>query len=160
MTQMEHVQKFVHLPLPPGGATGGQGGLLGVAGAAVAGQWSLTGHWVQLGGEVEANQGRRRLHAIFQTLGRQPRRMSVAEFRGNLAEVVTWAVETERPVLLTSHGRPQAILLSFNVFRRTLKALAHEVLSLRSRRTAVAAQAEDVLADEAAALNARLRGRA
>lgn len=158
---MEHVQNFVHVPIPPPAAAEGRGRTLGTAGVAVAGQLSLTGHWVQLeSGGAEATQGRRRLHALFQTLGRQPRHMSVAEFRGNLAEVVTWAVETERPVLLTSHGRPQAILLSFNVFRRTLKALAHEVLSLRSRRSAVAAQAEDVLADEAAALNARLRGRA
>jgi prevent-host-death family protein len=121
----------------------------------------VAGRWVQLHQEGDdALLARRRLHGLFQALGRTPRRIAVAEFRTNLSEVIAWAAEAERPIVVTSHGRPQAVVLSFQLFERILKGLALEVIGLRRRRSALSAQAEDVLVGEAAALNARLRGRA
>src|SRR5438477_2351505 len=123
---MGSVPKFVQISVTPS---------LGTAGGVSAGQPSPTGRWIGLG-EASPNAAgeRRRLHAMFRALAREPRRMPVAEFRTNLADVIAWSAEAERPVVLTAHGRPQAVLLSLGLFERVLKGLAREVLGLRSRR--------------------------
>jgi prevent-host-death family protein len=149
---METVPKFVQISITPA---------LGTSGGVGAGQPSPAGRWIGLGEPSSGAAGeRRRLHAMFRALAREPRRVPVAEFRTNLADVLAWSAESQRPVVLTAHGRPQAVLLSPGLFERVLKSLAREVLGLRSRRSHLAVQAEDVLAEEASAVTARLRGRA
>src|SRR6266545_6129593 len=101
---MEYVHNFVQIRVrPPASSTRRQGESLNVSTTAVAGQQWPTGQWVLLeGGSLNAAQARRRLHSMFQALGREPRRMPIAEFRTNLADVIAWSAETERPVVVTA----------------------------------------------------------
>jgi len=101
---------------------------------------------------------RRRLHEAFQILAQPPRRVSISEMRQEFAAVIEWSAESGRPVIISNHGKPQAVLLSFAVFEQALRRLAKEVLTFGSRRSAARVKAADVVDSELTAITKRLRG--
>jgi prevent-host-death family protein len=100
---------------------------------------------------------RERLHEIFRTLTRQPRRTPATEVRQRFSDIVTWTNESNRPVMITNHGKPEAIILSYETFERLVRGLAHAVLTLGKSQSPVRVLAEDILEEEGAALSRRLR---
>lgn len=100
------------------------------------------------------------LREAFQTLARQPRFVSTTDARRDLAHLIDWTSETERTAVITSHGRPIAVVLSYRVFQRLLRALARELLAWRAQRSDFSRRvAGDVLEAETRQINRRLRQR-
>ncbi len=107
--------------------------------------------------EVEGEQIRERLHEVFRLLAREPIRVSSTDARQDFAELIRRADETNRPVLIANHGKPEALLLSFGVFQKIVKGLARQVLALRRRRSVLSDRAAELIDAEMDAINARLR---
>jgi len=101
--------------------------------------------------------GRRTLHDIFRAVTRKPCRVSSTEVRQHFSGAMEWVAETDRPLIVTNHGKPEAVVLSFDVFERLAKGIARVVLALGNRRSGVSEQAENVLEEEGAALARRFR---
>jgi prevent-host-death family protein len=102
---------------------------------------------------------RERLHEVFRLLTQEPGRVTSTEARQRLAELSQWSAETQRPVLVTNHGKNELIILPYSLFQRVLKGIAREVLGFRSRRSHLSDRAEEILEAEAESINKRLRKR-
>ena len=102
---------------------------------------------------------RDRLHEVFRLLTQEPGRVTSTEARQRFAELSQWSAESQRPVLVTNHGRNELIILPFSLFQRILKGIAREVLGVRSRRSHLSDRAEEILEAEAESINKRLRQR-
>lgn len=100
---------------------------------------------------------RRTLHSIFRAVTRQARRVPSTEVRQHFSGAVEWVAETDRPLIVTNHGKPEAVVLSYDVFERLAKGIAQAVLALESRQSSLRQDAEDVLEEEGAALARRFR---
>jgi prevent-host-death family protein len=114
---------------------------------------------VSIGGEAERDLGDARvgLHDIFRLLTAQPARMTASEMRREYAQIVEWSETTGRPVFITNHGRPEAVLLSFGLYGRVLKAISRIGLRLSGKRSRLAQKADDLIEAETKALSGRLR---
>jgi prevent-host-death family protein len=106
-----------------------------------------------------AGSVQRRIHEAFQILAVPPRRMSASDVRDDFAAVIEWSSATGRPVIVTSHGKPRAVILSFGAFEKILRLLAKEVLMLGRRRSIVGALATEALETDMNSLSKRLRSR-
>lgn len=112
-------------------------------------------------GEPSAESRRQQVRGLFEILAREPRRIPSTDARRDLAALLEWSVDSGRPAVITNHGRPQAVLLSFAVFQRILKTFARDLLAGRASRTHFAHRvAEDVIDAEMSRINERLRRRA
>lgn len=100
---------------------------------------------------------RRILHDLFRVVTRKPQRVPSTEVRQHFSDALEWVSETDRPLIVTNHGRPEAVILSFGVFERMAKGVAQAVLALGSKRSGLSEQAEDLLEEEGAALARRFR---
>ncbi len=114
---------------------------------------------VTVGGEVERDlrDTRLGLHDIFRLLTAQPARMTASEMRRDYAQIVEWSETTGRPVFITNHGRPEAVLLSFGLYGRVLKTISRIGLRLSGKRSRLAQKAEELIEAETKALSVRLR---
>lgn len=102
---------------------------------------------------------RERLHEVFRLLTQEPGRVSSTELRQRFAELSQWSAETQRPIVVTNHGKNELIILPYSLFQRVLKGIAREVLGFRSRRSQLSDRAEEILEAEAESINRRLRQR-
>ena len=159
--QYENVQMFVQSScgtLPPPGAYR----LVSFSASTVGSTVTASAHY---GVAVDAKHGQadcqpERLHEVFSILSAEPKRVSATEARQSLADLVRWSSETQRPVIIGNHGKPEAVLISFRTFERVLKSLARVVLGFHRRRSSLTQRAEHLLESDAIALSRKLRGRA
>jgi len=140
---------------------GGYFKTLTVPAAPVAGP-GPTGFIVQVitvGGESELAVAdvRQRLHAVFRLLTAEPARITASEMRRDYAQVVEWSESSGRPIFVTNHGRPEAVLLSFGLYGRTLRAISRIGLRLGGNRSRIADKAEELIEAETKDLSRRLR---
>ncbi len=115
---------------------------------------------ITIGAESEIRQAaaaRRGLHEIFRWLTAQPARVPATDIRRDYAHLVEWSERTGRPVFVTNHGRPEAVLLSFGLYGRILKSIARIASSLASRRPRFVEKADELIEAETKALSKRLR---
>ena len=160
--QNEIVQIFVQTgcgTLPPPGASR----LDSYSASTIGRTATASAHYAVLPVESETehvDRERERLHDIFSVMSAAPKRVSATEARQSLAELVRWTSETQRPIIIGNHGKPEAVLISFSTFERVLKSLARVVLGVHRRRSSLTRRAEELLENDAVALNRRLRERA
>lgn len=102
---------------------------------------------------------RNRLHDIFRLLTADPRRVPASEARRDFAELINWSAQAGRPAIITNHGKPEVVVLSFALFERIVKSLARVVLGFRARGFRAGDTAQDIVEAEAIALSRRLRER-
>lgn len=100
---------------------------------------------------------RRTLGDVFRAVTRKPRSVSSTEVRQHFSGALEWVSETDRPLIVTNHGKPEAVILSFSAFEQMAKGIARAVLALGSRRSGLSQQAEDILEEEGADLARRFR---
>jgi prevent-host-death family protein len=100
---------------------------------------------------------RRTLGEVFRAVTRKPRSVPSTEVRQHFSGALEWVSETDRPLIVMNHGKPEAVILSFGAFERLAKGIAQAVLALGSKRSGLSQQAEDVLEEEGAALARRFR---
>lgn len=100
---------------------------------------------------------RRTLHDVFRAATRKPRSVPSTEVRQRFSGALAWVSESDRPLIVTNHGKPEAVILSFSAFERMTKGIAQAVLALGSKGPGVSRQAEDVLEEEGATLARRFR---
>lgn len=106
-------------------------------------------------GRTTAARGR--VHDIFGWLTAQPARVPATDIRRDYAHLVEWSEATGRPVFITNHGRPEAVLMSFGLYGRILKSIARIASGLGGRRPRLAEKAEELIEAETKALSKRLR---
>lgn len=97
------------------------------------------------------------LHDVFRAVTRKPRSVPWTEVRQHLSSALEWVDETDRPLIVTNHGKPEVVVLSFSAFEQMAKGIARAVLALGSRRSDLNRQAEDVPEEEGATLARRFR---
>ena len=107
--------------------------------------------------QTDRVRARRTLHDVFRAVSRRPRRVPSTEVRQHFSSALEWVSDTDRPLVVTNHGKPEAVILSFDAFERMAKGIAQAVLGLGGRRSGLTQQAEDVLEEEGAALARRFR---
>lgn len=97
------------------------------------------------------------IRPLFQVLAAAPLRVPASDLRSRFAELIDWATETKRPIVITNHGKPEAVLVSFPVFDHVIKGLAKVITGLGRRH--YVDRTEEVIESETQALSRRLRQR-
>src|SRR3982074_2265144 len=109
--QNEIVQIFVQTgcgTLPPPGASR----LDSYSASTIGRTATASAHYAVLPVESETehvDRERERLPAIFSVMSAAPKRVSATEARQSLAELVRWTSETQRPIIIGNHGKPEAV---------------------------------------------------
>ena len=86
-----------------------------------------------------------------------PKTVSATEAKTRFGEMVTWAQQNQDDVIVESHGKPHAVIISFEEYQRILtlreKARREEVLrKLDDLREQVSSRNQDLSEEEALAL--------
>jgi prevent-host-death family protein len=114
---------------------------------------------ITVGGESELTlvEARQKLHEVFRLFTAEPARITASEMRRDYAQIVSWSESSGRPIFVTNHGRPEAVVLSFRLYGRALRAISRIGLRLGGKRSRIADKTEEVIEAETKALSKRLR---
>jgi prevent-host-death family protein len=114
---------------------------------------------ITVGGESELTvaEARQKLHEVFRRLTAEPTRITASEMRRDYAQIVAWSESSGRPIFVTNHGRPEAVVLSFGLYGRALRAISRIGLRLGGKRSRLADKTEELIEAETRDLSKRLR---
>jgi len=86
-----------------------------------------------------------------------PKTLTATEVKTRFGAVLDWAASANEDVVIESHGRPKAVILSYEAYQQVLalreQARRRELLGrLRALRDSVRAQNQDLTPEQAEAL--------